>query len=72
MTATYKNWTVEIATAADKDELSGVMARYCYQVGYAFNPGLSYRAHIDLAENLRMFGVAQRMKEAQHRERFLK
>jgi hypothetical protein len=72
MAATYKNWTAEIATAADKDELSGVMARYSYTVGFAYNPALDYQHHIMLAENLRMYGVAQRMKEAQHRDRFLR
>ena len=70
--ATYKNWTAEIASATTKDELSGVMARYSYTVGFAYNHALGYQHHIMLAENLRMFGVAQRMKEAQHRERFLK
>jgi hypothetical protein len=71
MAATYKNWTDEIKQAQTKDQLENVMERYCETVGFTYNPMLEYRGAICLAENLRMFGVAQRFKEAQHKEKFL-
>ena len=70
--ATYTNWMREIATAADQDELSGIMARYCDSVGFAYAPNYGYRHHINLAEALHKHGVAQRFKEAEHRARFLR
>jgi len=70
--AMHRNWMAEIAISATLEELSGVMARYSHAVGYGFNPMLSYRHHIHQAEALRLHGVAQRFKEAEHRARFLK
>ena len=70
--ATHKNWMAEIATSATLEELTDVMTAYSYAVGYGFNPMLSYRHHIQQAEALRLHGVAQRFKEAEHRARFLK
>ena len=72
MAATYTNWMREIATAADQDELSGIMARYCDSVGFAYSERMSYREAVNLAESLHKHGVAQRFKEAEHRARFLK
>jgi len=70
--AMHRNWMAEIATSATLEELTDVMTAYCYAVGYGFNSALSYRHHIHQAESLRLHGVAQRFKEAEHRARFLK
>lgn len=72
MAATYTNWTREIAEAKDKEDLSDIMARYSYSVGFAYSPNYGYRHHIDISEALHKHGIAQRFKEALHRERFLK
>ena len=71
MAATYKNWSNEIAEAQSKDELSGVMARYCDSVGFAYAPSYGYRHHVNVSEAMHKHGIAQRVKEALHRERFL-
>ena len=68
---TYHNWTREISEATTKDELSGVMARYCDSVGFAYNPRFSYREAKLIAENEKRYGIAQRFAEAAHKERFL-
>ena len=71
MAATYKNWSDEISQAQSKDELSGVMARYCDSVSFSYSERMSYREAVNLAEALHKHGIAQRFKEALHRERFL-
>ena len=68
---TYHNWTREISEATTKDDLSGVMARYCDSVGFAFSPSYGYKHYKLVAEQLKRYGIAQRFAEAAHKERFL-
>ena len=71
MAATYTNWMQEIKASRSKTELENVMQRYSDSVGFAANLNHGYQHNKMLAEQLKMFGVAQRFAEAAHKVRFL-